>query len=57
MHKVDQLLHEIDNLSPAEQQELFYRLSDKLDLLGALFLSGETMSDWDNAEDDIYDHL
>lgn len=47
----------INNLSLAEQQEILYRLSDKLDLLGCLLLSGETFSDWDNTEDDVYDSL
>ncbi|MDD4803206.1 MAG: hypothetical protein PHF24_09760 [Syntrophomonas sp.] len=57
MCKVDQVLQEIDNLSLAEQQEVLYRLSDKLDLLGCLLLSGETFSDWDNTEDSVYDDL
>jgi uncharacterized coiled-coil protein SlyX len=57
MCKVDQVLQEIDNLSIAEQQEILYRLSDKLDLLGCLLLSGETFSDWDNTEDSVYDDL
>ncbi|MDD3023806.1 MAG: hypothetical protein PHE26_07910 [Syntrophomonadaceae bacterium] len=57
MGKVDQLFKEIEKLSLNEQQEILQRLVDKLDLLGGLLLVDKVLSDWDNPEDEIYDHL